>query len=168
MTALRSMSDWLSTATPTLLPPSPPLPPPPPLVANTIVSSAPPCLSLQRRRTPPLPLNPVSIVYCHHLILCGTICCHVGNTFCLKLQQTWILNDDKNHSCHVKFVAFQNAEFALGSFYGAFFATRMTSDNKDHLGQNDRKDSHYNLIQSNGLADLDLMPIRVFNRIVCN
>ena len=38
----------------------------------------------------------------------------------------------------------------------------MTSDNKDHLGQNDRKDSYYNLIQSNWLTDLDLMPIRVF------
>ena len=44
----------------------------------------------------------------------------------------------------------------------------MSSDNKDHLGQNDRKDSHYNLMLSNGLADLDLMPIRVFNRIVRN
>ncbi len=48
------------------------------------------------------------------------------------------------------------------------FTTRMTSDNKDHLGINDRKDSHYNLIQSDGLADIDLMPIRVFNRIVRN
>ena len=37
----------------------------------------------------------------------------------------------------------------------------MTSDNKDHLGQNNRKDSHYNLITSDGLADLDLMPIRL-------
>ncbi len=44
----------------------------------------------------------------------------------------------------------------------------MTSDNKDHLGQNDRKDSHYNLILSNGSADKDLMPIRVFNHIVSN
>jgi len=52
--------------------------------------------------------------------------------------------------------------------YGAIFTTRMTSDNKDHLGRNDRKDSHYNLIQSDGLADLDLMPIRVFNRIMRN
>ncbi len=42
----------------------------------------------------------------------------------------------------------------------------MASDNKDHLGRNDRKDSHYNLILSNGSADLDLMPIRVLNRIV--
>ena len=50
--------------------------------------------------------------------------------------------------------------------YGAIFTTSMTSDNKDHLGRNDRKDSHCNLIQSNRLADLDLMPIRVFNRIV--
>jgi hypothetical protein len=48
------------------------------------------------------------------------------------------------------------------------FATRMMSDNKDHLGRNDRKDSHYNLITSDGSADLDLMPIRVFNRIVRN
>ena len=48
------------------------------------------------------------------------------------------------------------------------FATRMTSDNKDHLGRNDRKDSQYNLIQSNGSEDLDLMPIRVFNCIVRN
>jgi hypothetical protein len=39
---------------------------------------------------------------------------------------------------------------------------------KDHLGRNDRKDSHYNLITSDGSADLDLMPIRVFNRIVRN
>ena len=52
--------------------------------------------------------------------------------------------------------------------YGAIFTTRMWLDNKDHLGRNDRKDSHYNLILSNGLADLDLMPIRVFNRIVRN
>ena len=37
----------------------------------------------------------------------------------------------------------------------------MMSDSKDHLGQNDHKDSHYNLIQCNGLADLDLMPISV-------
>jgi hypothetical protein len=44
----------------------------------------------------------------------------------------------------------------------------MMSDNKDHLGQNDHKDSHYNLIQLNGSVDLDLMPIRVFNRIVYN
>ena len=44
----------------------------------------------------------------------------------------------------------------------------MMSNNKDHLVQNDRKDSHYNLIPSNGLADLDLMPIRVFNHIVRN
>ena len=44
----------------------------------------------------------------------------------------------------------------------------MTLDNKDHLDRNDRKDSHYNLITLDGLADLDLMPIRVFNRIVCN
>ncbi len=43
----------------------------------------------------------------------------------------------------------------------------MTSVNKDHVGQNGRKDSYYNLIQANGLADLDLIPIRVFNRIVC-
>ena len=42
------------------------------------------------------------------------------------------------------------------------------SDKKDHLDQNDCKDGHYNLILSNGLADLDLLPIRVFNRIVCN
>ena len=35
------------------------------------------------------------------------------------------------------------------------------SDNKDHLGRNDRKDSHCNLIQTDGSADLDLMPIRV-------
>ncbi len=42
----------------------------------------------------------------------------------------------------------------------------MTSGNKNYLGQNDRKDSHYNL--SNGLADLDLMHIRVFNRIMRN
>ncbi len=52
--------------------------------------------------------------------------------------------------------------------YGTIFATGMTSDNKDHLGRNDRKDSHYNLIRSNGLADLDLMPVGVFNRIVRN
>ena len=48
------------------------------------------------------------------------------------------------------------------------FATRMSSDNKDHLGQNDHKDSHYNLILYNGSADLDLMPIKVFNHIVRN
>ncbi len=42
------------------------------------------------------------------------------------------------------------------------------SDRKDHLGRNDRKDSHYNLIQCGGSADLDLMLIRVFNRIVHN
>ncbi len=41
-------------------------------------------------------------------------------------------------------------------------------DNNDHLGRNDCKDSHYKLIQSNGSADLDLMPIRVFHRIVRN
>jgi hypothetical protein len=44
----------------------------------------------------------------------------------------------------------------------------MASDNKDHLGQNDRKESHYNLKQYKGLVDLDLIPITVFNRIVCN
>jgi len=46
----------------------------------------------------------------------------------------------------------------------------MMSDNKDkdHLGQNDCNDSHYNLIHSNGLVDLDLMPIRVFNHILLN
>ena len=43
--------------------------------------------------------------------------------------------------------------------YGAIFDTWMTSDDKDHLVWNDRKDSHYNLMQSNGSADLDLMPI---------
>ena len=48
------------------------------------------------------------------------------------------------------------------------FATGMMSDNKDHVGRNDRKDSHYNLIQSYGSADLDLMPIREFNHIVHN
>jgi hypothetical protein len=48
------------------------------------------------------------------------------------------------------------------------FTTRMTSDNKDHIGRYDRKDSHYTLIQSNGLTDLYLMPIRVFNCIVRN
>ena len=37
----------------------------------------------------------------------------------------------------------------------------MMSDNKDHLGQNQCKDSHYNLLKSNWLAVLDLMPIRV-------
>ncbi len=47
--------------------------------------------------------------------------------------------------------------------HSAIFATGMTSDNED-----ERKDSHYNLIQSNGSADLDLMPIRVFKRIVRN
>jgi hypothetical protein len=53
--------------------------------------------------------------------------------------------------------------------YGAIFATLMTLDNKDHLGRNDRKDSHYNLIQSNGSVDLlDLMPIRVIKRCVHN
>jgi hypothetical protein len=46
-----------------------------------------------------------------------------------------------------------------------FFATWMAPDNKDHLGRNDRKDNHYNLIQSNWLTDLDLMPIRVFNSL---
>ena len=44
----------------------------------------------------------------------------------------------------------------------------MMSDNKDHLGRNDHKDSNYNLIQSNGLADLDQIPTTVFNRIVRN
>ncbi len=48
----------------------------------------------------------------------------------------------------------------------AQFATRMTLDNKDHLCRNDRKEINYNLIQSYGSADLDLMHIRVFNRIV--
>ena len=52
--------------------------------------------------------------------------------------------------------------------HGATIASRMMSDNKDHLGQNDRKDSHYNLIQSNGSTNIDLMPIAVFNRIVLN
>ena len=84
------------------------------------------------------------------------------------MQQIGILNDDENCSCHMKFVAFQSAEFALEVAYGTFFATGMTSDNKDQFGRNDCKDSHYNLIQSNWLADLDLMPIRVFNSIVCN
>jgi len=42
------------------------------------------------------------------------------------------------------------------------FAIQITLDDKDHLGRNDRKDSHYNLIQSNGSADLVLMPIRVW------
>jgi hypothetical protein len=64
----------------------------------------------------------------------------------------------------VKFVAFQNVKFVLGSLWCNFCNAGMTSDNKDHFGRNDRKDSHYNLIQSSGLADLDLMPIRVFNR----
>jgi hypothetical protein len=41
----------------------------------------------------------------------------------------------------------------------------MMLDNKDHLGWNDSKDSHYNLKQSNGLVDLDLMPNRVFNQL---
>ena len=67
----------------------------------------------------------------------------------------------------MEFISFQTAEFALGSL-GAIFATRMMPDNKDHLGRNDREDSHCNLIQSNGSANLDLiMHIRVFNRIVC-
>ncbi len=44
----------------------------------------------------------------------------------------------------------------------------MMSDNKDLLGHIDCKDSHYNLIQSNASADLDLMPIRVFNHILHN
>jgi hypothetical protein len=35
----------------------------------------------------PAPLNPVFIVHRHHLVLRGTILCHVGNLFCLKLQQ---------------------------------------------------------------------------------
>ena len=52
--------------------------------------------------------------------------------------------------------------------HGATIASRMMSDNKDHLGQNDRKDSHYNLIQSNGSTNIDLMPITVFNHIVRN
>ena len=52
--------------------------------------------------------------------------------------------------------------------YDTIFATQMTLDDKDHLGQNDCKDSHYNLIQSNGSADLVLMPIRVFSLIVRN
>jgi hypothetical protein len=32
-------------------------------------------------------LNPVFIVHRHHIVLRGTILCHVGNLFCLKLQQ---------------------------------------------------------------------------------
>ena len=68
----------------------------------------------------------------------------------------------------MKFVLFWNAEFALGSIL-CDFCHRIKSDNKDLLGQNDSKGSHYNLILSNGLANLDLMPIRVFNnRIVYN
>jgi hypothetical protein len=63
-----------------------------PLASNAIFASPPPCLSLRRRRrllplTPQAPLNPVFIVHRHHLVLCGTILCHVGNLFCLKLQQ---------------------------------------------------------------------------------
>ncbi len=36
--------------------------------------------------------------------------------------------------------------------YGAIFATRMTSDNKDHMGRNDRKASHYNLKDRKNLS----------------
>jgi hypothetical protein len=76
--------------TPTLLPPSLPLPPLP-LVSNAIFASPPLRLKLQRRRTlpptPPPPMNPFFIAHRHHLVLRGTILCHVGNLFCLKLQQ---------------------------------------------------------------------------------
>jgi hypothetical protein len=81
--------------------------------------------------------------------------------FCLNMQQIWILNDDENRSFHVKFVAFQNVKFVLGSLWCNFCNARMTSNNKDHFGRNDRKVSHYNLIQSSGLADLDKMPINL-------
>ena len=71
-------------------PPSLPLPPLP-LVSNAIFTSPPPCLSLQRCQTllptPPPPLNPVFIVHRHHLVLRGTILCHVGNIVCLNMQQ---------------------------------------------------------------------------------
>jgi hypothetical protein len=43
--------------------------------------------TLAFRLTPPAPLNPVFIVHRHHIVLRGTILCHVGNLFCLKLQQ---------------------------------------------------------------------------------
>ena len=71
-------------------PPSPLLPPPL-LVSNAIFAVPSPRLSLRRCRTlpltPPPPLNPVFIVHRHHLVLRDTILCHVGNIFCLKLQQ---------------------------------------------------------------------------------
>ena len=69
--------------------------------------------------------------------------------------------------CHVNLFCFRTLSVRQVT-YGAIFATRISSHNKDHLGRNDRKDSHYNLITSDGSADLDLMPIRVFNRIVRN
>ena len=57
---------------------------PPPLLSNAIFASPPPGISLQRHRTlpsmPQLPLNPIFIIHRHHLVLCGTILCHVGNT----------------------------------------------------------------------------------------
>jgi hypothetical protein len=71
-------------------PPSPPLPPLP-LVSNAIFTSPPPCLSFQCCQTllprPPPPLNLVLIVHHHHLVLRGMILCHVGNIFCLNMQQ---------------------------------------------------------------------------------
>jgi hypothetical protein len=81
----------MPTPTAMLLSPSLPLPPPL-LVSNAIFASPPPYLSLQSRQmlllpTPPAPLNPIFIVHRHHLVLRGTILCHVGNLFCLKLQQ---------------------------------------------------------------------------------
>ena len=61
------------------------------------------------------------------------------------------------------FVVFQNAEFALGSLWRDFCNRDDVVQQGPLSGRNDHKDSHYYLIQYNGSADLDLMPIRVFN-----
>ena len=50
---------------------------------------------------------------------------------------------------------------------GGGILTRMMSDNKDHLGRKPQEQSLQS-DQSNGLADLDLMPIAVFNIIMRN
>ena len=141
----------------------------PPLMSKAIFVLPPPHPSLQHCRTlsplPPPPLNPVFIIHRRHIVaLLGTILYHVGKC-CLKLHHIWILNDDENWIRHVKFVAFQNAEFALGSLWHNFCHPDDVGK-KHHLVQNDCKGSHYNLIMSNGLADLVLIPIRACNRIM--
>ena len=118
---------------------------------------------------PPLPLKAVVIVHCHHHVLHSTILYHIGK-ICFPEDATvvWILNEDENHSCHVKFMVFQNTEFTLGSLWCNFL---HPDDDFGWLGPLIMKwlqDSHYNLIQSNGLVDLVLMPIRVLKSSTTN